>query len=386
MFSSRTRWDLRPNRLSALLAEKRRQGVRVLDLTESNPTRVGLPVPEDLLAPLGSAAGRLYEPTPLGLATAREAVARDFARRGSPVDADRVVLTASTSEAYAFLFKLLCDPGDEILVPRPGYPLFDYLARLESVRIGGYPLGHDGAWHVDLGALLEAISPRTRAVVIVSPGNPSGAFLGEDEREALERLAAERGLALISDEVFADFNLGRRPGPSLARDGPALAFTLGGLSKSCGVPQLKLAWTAVTGPEEARHEALARLEVIADTTLSVSTPVQQAAPALLGRLEELQAPLKSRIGSNLEALRASVPPDSPATLLEPQGGWSVVLRVPATVSEEVRAVRLLETHDVLVHPGHLFDFPRGAHLVWSLLPAPEVFEKGVDRVLRDLVT
>jgi alanine-synthesizing transaminase len=385
MFSSRTRWDLRPNRLSTLLEQKRREGAHVLDLTQSNPTRVGLPVAEDLLAPLGSPEGRLYEPAPLGLAPARQAVARDFARRGSPVDADRVVLTASTSEAYAFLFKLLCDPGDEILVPRPGYPLFDYLAALESVQVGGYPLDHDGGWHLSFAALRQTVSPRTRAVVIVSPGNPSGAYLREDEREALEDLAAERGLALISDEVFADFSLAGPPGPSLARDGPALAFTLGGLSKSCALPQVKLAWTAVTGPEDTRLEALARLEVIADTALSVSTPVQRATPALLKRLPELQAPLKSRLESNLRALRARLPPDSPATLLEPEGGWSVVLRVPATVSEEERAVRLLDGHDVLVHPGHLFDFPRSAHLVWSLLPRPEEFEEGIDRVLRDLV-
>jgi aspartate/methionine/tyrosine aminotransferase len=332
MFSSRTRWDLRPNRLSTLLVEKRRRGARVLDLTESNPTRVGLRVPDDLLAPLGSASGGLYEPAPLGLASARKAVARDFARRGFPVDADRLVLTASTSEAYAFLFKLLCDPGDEIVVPRPGYPLFDYLASLESVRTAGYPLEHDGRWRVDLEALQAALSPRTRAVVIVSPGNPSGAYLHDQERRALVELAAERDLALISDEVFADFSLQRGARPSLARDDRALVFTLGGLSKSCALPQVKLAWAAVTGPERARREALDRLEVIADTALSVSTPVQLAAPKLLGRLEELQAPLMARLQSNLRALRARMPPNSPVSLLEPEGGWSVVLRVPATVA------------------------------------------------------
>jgi aspartate/methionine/tyrosine aminotransferase len=383
MFSSRTLWDLRPNRLSTLLAEKRRQGARVLDLTESNPTRVGLPVPDDLLAPLGSPAGRIYEPAPLGLNVAREAVARDFARRGFPVSADRLMLTASTSEAYAFLFKLLCDPGDEILVPRPGYPLFEYLATLESIRVAGYPLEYDGRWHVSLDALRETLSPRTRALVVVSPGNPSGAYLRDDE--ALVQLAAEQGLALISDEVFADFSFQGRPGPSLARDGDALAFTLGGLSKSCGLPQVKLAWTAVTGPEPMRREALGRLEVIGDTALSVSTPVQQAAPALLARLEQLQAPLKGRLESNLRTLRASLPRDSPVSLLEPEGGWSVVLRVPATLPEEDRAVHLLQDLDVLVHPGHLFDFPRGAHLVLSLLPAAEVFGEGVDRLFRDLV-
>ena len=205
MFSTRTRWDRRPNRLARLLEEKRRAGVRVLDLTETNPTKVGLPVPDDLLAPLAARGSALYEPTPCGLPSARAAVAADFARRGVALEPDRVVLTASTSEAYAFLLKLLCDPGDEILVPRPGYPLFEYLACLESVGVRGYPLEHDGSWHLDVPALRAAVSPRTRALVVVSPGNPTGAHLKRDERDALESLAAEHDLALVSDEVFGDF-------------------------------------------------------------------------------------------------------------------------------------------------------------------------------------
>jgi alanine-synthesizing transaminase len=288
MFSTRTRWDLRANRLARLLEEKRRAGARVLDLTESNPTKVELPVPGGLRAPLAAPGGELYEPTPLGLPSARAAVAADFARRGVALEPDRVVLTASTSEAYAFLLKLLCDPGDEILVPRPGYPLFEYLASLESVGVRGYPLEHDGSWHLDVAALSDAVSPRTRAVVVVSPGNPTGAYLKAAERDALESLATEHDLALVSDEVFADFAFSNdeKRVASVARDGPALAFTLGGLSKSCGLPQLKLAWLAVTGPAAPRREALERLEVVADTYLSVSTPIQLAAPTLLARREE----------------------------------------------------------------------------------------------------
>jgi len=387
MFSERTHWDLRPNRLAERLAAKRAAGARILDLTESNPTRAGLPCPDDILAALARAEARRYEPRPFGLPAAREAVAADFARRGFPVGPDRVVLSASTSEAYAFLFKLLCDPGDEVLVPRPGYPLFEFLGTLESVRVLPYPLACDGEWHLDLSALRAAVGPRTRAVVVVSPHNPTGHCLKRDERGALEALCAERGLALVSDEVFADYTFRDDPrrAASGARDGPALAFALGGLSKSCGLPQLKLAWTAVTGPEPLRRDALARLEVVADTYLSVSTPVQVAAPELLSRREELSAPIRARVRANLEALRAAIGAGCPATLLEPEGGWSAVLRVPATRTEEERVTRLLEERDVLVHPGYFFDFPHEAFLVLSLLTPESDFAEGVARVLADLV-
>jgi hypothetical protein len=387
MFSGRTRWDLRPNRLAERLAAKRAAGVRVLDLTESNPTRADLPYPADVLAPLARAEARRYEPLPFGLPAARAAVASDFGRRGFPLGPDRVVLSASTSEAYAFLFKLLCDPGDEVLVPRPGYPLFEFLATLESVQVRAYPLAHDGEWHVDVAALRSAVGPRTRAIVVVSPNNPTGGYLKGDECSALEALCAERSIALVSDEVFADYSFRDDPrrAVSVARDGPALAFALGGLSKSCGLPQLKLAWTAVTGPEPLRLEALARLEVVADTYLSVSTPVQVAAPELLARREELQAPIRARVRGNLEALRAAIRPGSPASLLEPEGGWSAVLRVPATRTEEERVTRLLEERDVLVHPGYFFDFPHEAFLVLSLLAPEADFAEGVTRLLSDLV-
>src|SRR5262245_60286723 len=256
MFSARTRWDLQTNRLETIRERKRARGEVVLDLTESNPTSVGLDYPADLLAPLAETGALRYEPRAFGAPAARAAVAEDFARRGSPVDPSRVLLTASTSEAYAFLFKLLCDPGDEVLVPRPGYPLFEYLAGLESVRPVAYPLEHDGEWHVDLAALRERASERARMLVVVTPHNPTGAYLKRDELQALEAFCAERSLALVADEVFADFPLRadpRRAG-SVAGDGPALAFALGGLSKSCGLPQLKLSWMAVTGPDPLRSD------------------------------------------------------------------------------------------------------------------------------------
>lgn len=386
MFSARARWELQPNRLAALLGEKRGRGIRVLDLTESNPTRAGIPYPKDVLAPLAEAAARRYEPVPFGLASAREAVAADFRRRGATVDPGHIFLTASTSEAYAFLFKLLADPGDEVLVPRPGYPLFEFLAGLESVAVRPYDARYDGQWHVDAGALEEQIGPRTRVIVLVHPNNPTGAFLKRDELERIAALCARRSLALVSDEVFADYALREDPGRAgvVAAEAPCLAFSMGGLSKGCALPQLKLAWTAAGGPPALRNDALARLEVIADTYLSVSTPVQVAAPSLLARREELQRPILERVRGNLERLRRRLP-GTPASLLDPEGGWSAVLRVPSTLGEEERALRLLDERDVLVHPGYFFDFPGESYLVLSLLtPSPD-FEEGVSRLLASLV-
>jgi aspartate/methionine/tyrosine aminotransferase len=389
MFSRRTRWQRAPNRLARLLDEKRRAGVPFLDLTESNPTRAGLTPPADLLGPLADPAGLAYEPAPLGLPVARRAVAADYLRRGLAVEADRIVLTASTSDAYAQLLKLLCDPGDRLLVPAPSYPLFDYLAGLEGVEVDRYPLRYDGEWQLPVESLAAAATPRTRAVVLVSPGNPSGAYLKSSEAAPLIELCAERGWALLSDEVFADYSLApdaRRVASLAACDPRALSFSLGGLSKSCGLPQVKLGWIAVGGPRELREEALARLEIVADSYLSVSTPAQLATPGFLARLPSLQAPIAARVRGNRSQLAAQVDGGSPASLLHAEGGWYAVLRVPATLPEEERACRLLDRRDVLVHPGYFFDFPDEAYLVLSLLSPPEAFAEGVRRILEDLAS
>jgi aspartate/methionine/tyrosine aminotransferase len=382
MYSARTRWALRRNALSVLLEEVRLRGVQILDLTETNPTRVGLEAPEDLLHGLGDPAAAAYTPVPAGLPRAREAVSSDFGRRGFPVPSSHIVLTSSSSEAYAFLFKLLCDPGDSVLVPSPSYPLFEYLAKLESVRVQPYALRYDGTWHVDLSSL-DPLPERARAIVVVNPNNPTGTFLKQDELENLVHLAARNGLALLSDEVFADYALApaeTRIG-SLATEGRCLSFSLGGLSKSCGLPQLKLGWIAVSGPERERNEALERLEVIADTYLSVGAPVQVALPGILSRLAELQRPIQERISGNLGVLRRELGPDLPLSLLHLEGGWSAVLRVPATETEETWTLRLLGDDSVLVHPGYFFDFPGEAYLVLSLLPRPSDFREGVMRLI-----
>jgi aspartate/methionine/tyrosine aminotransferase len=382
MLSARTAWDRTPNRLTRLLEERRARGAPVLDLTLSNPTQAGIPYPPDLLAPLADAAAIPYEPSPLGLPAARAAAAADFARRGVQVEPAHVVITASTSEAYAFLFKLLCDPGDEVLVPRPSYPLFEYLAGLESVATRPYALRFDGEWHASPGALEHAVTPRTRALVTVHPNNPTGSFLKRGEAAALLAFCAERELALVSDEVFADyaFAADTRRFPTAAAGGPALAFALGGLSKSCGLPQVKVGWMAVAGPPALRAEALARLEIVADTALSVSTPAQRALPALLARREELQAPIRARVQANRAWLSARLP-GTAASWPGAEGGWYAALRVPAHVPDEERVLGLLDTRGVLVHPGFFFDFEDEGHLVASLLAREADFRAGIEALL-----
>jgi aspartate/methionine/tyrosine aminotransferase len=377
------------NALSRALAARRAQGLEVLDLTESNPTRIGLSREVPALP-----ASPLYDPQPRGLLSAREAVARYYAEsRGAQVDPERILLTASTSEAYALLFKLLCDPGDEVLIPEPSYPLFGYLTALEGVRTAPYRLRWDGEWHLELDSL--RFGERTRAVLVVSPGNPTGSFLKGGEREQLAQLCGRHGCTLISDEVFADFAW--EPEGGSAPDRPyaagarvetvaafddVAAFALSGLSKVCGLPQLKLGWCVASGP--GADERLRALELIADTYLSVSTPVQLAAPALLEARHGFQRELRGRLSQNLAALRAARGAGAPWDVLASEGGWSAIVSVPRRRSEEEWALALLE-RGVLVHPGYFFDFPEGSHLVLSLLPEPGAFSRAA-RVLQEILS
>ena len=382
MRSSRLPRDLTPNALSAGLARMRAEGRPVADLTLSNPTRAGIPYPLDLLAPLADPAGLSYEPEPFGLATARAAVAADFARRGVAVAPDRVCLTASTSEAYALLFKLLCDPGDRVLVPQPSYPLFEHLTALECVQAVPYALELHGAWRLDVAAIERSLDDRTRAVLVVSPNNPTGSIVQSGELEELAALCASRGVALIGDEVFADYRLdGAAPAVSVLQQSRALAFALGGLSKSVGLPQVKVAWIAVNGPDALVAEALAGLEIVADTFLSVSTPAQVALPRLLMHGAVVRHAIRERTARNLSALTAAVAAAPAVTLLPPAGGWCAVLQVPSLVSEEALVLALLEHDGVLVQPGYFFDFPREAFVVVSLLVDPGVFDPAIARVL-----
>lgn len=381
MFSSRSSFDLSPNPLALALARARAASRPLLDLTESNPTRAGIPYAgEAILGALAAPGALVYEPSPFGLAAAREAVARDLASFGPAVDPARVLLTASTSEAYAFVFKLLCDAGDEVLVPVPSYPLFEHLARLEGVRAVPYRLAYDGAWHVDVDSARRAITARTRALVVVSPNNPTGSYLKRTELEALASL----GLPIVSDEVFARYPLRDDPGrarSALEAAGAPLVFALGGLSKLAALPQMKLAWTAVAGEEARVAAALARLEIVADAFLSVGTPVQHALPALLASRGLAEDAVRARTRANLAVARGAVA-GSAASLLDVEGGWYATLRVPGTRAEQEWALALLEEDGVHVHPGHFFDFEREAYLVVSLLTPPADFEQGVRRIVK----
>ena len=382
MFSSRVPPNREPNRLARAVGSARAAGRVLIDLTATNPTTVGLTYPRDLLQPLASASALVYTPHAFGLAGARDAVARDCARRGIAADRSRIVLTASTSEAYSLLFKLLCAPGDAVLVPVPSYPLFDYLTELDGVRAHPYRLEYHGRWVVDLDSLERAWSGSARAVLAVSPNNPTGSTLSADELTALDVRCGERGAALILDEVFADYPLRTPAEHERTRAQPgALTFRLGGLSKSAGLPQVKLGWIVVDGPEPLVSEALERLELICDTYLSVSTPVQIAAADLIRAGAGIRAQIQRRIVANFREL-CSLGPAYPATQVLPaDGGWSAVVRVPSTIAEEDLVLELLERDSVLVHPGFFFDFPHEAFVVLSLLPEPAAFAEGVHRLM-----
>jgi alanine-synthesizing transaminase len=379
-YSSRLRWDLAPNRLTRLLDERRSAGAAILDLTESNPTAAGFAYPSDqILAALADPRALRYQPAAAGIASARAAVSQDY--YSGRVHPGRILLTASTSEAYAFVFKLLADPGDEVLVPRPSYPLFDFLAALDAVRVVQYSLVYHGsfhgAWTIDFDALARTITPWTRAIVLVNPNNPTGSFLKQAELGPLIALCREHNLALISDEVFSDYALSSDQSlvRSLTDVTEIPTFCLSGLSKVAGLPQFKLGWIV------ASEQAFDRLELIADTYLSVSAPVQLAAPALLGFRTELQNQILRRVHANREFLVSQIGPQSPWRLLETEGGWNAILEAPRIQSEEEWVLSLLATDGVLVQPGFFFDFEREAFLVLSLLTPEEIFSEGVRRIL-----
>lgn len=381
MFSKRTEWKLEANRFARAVEGRRAAGGELLDLTVSNPTQCGFEYDAAAILDALSQPGAMeYRPEALGLRSAREAVAAYYAERGVEVAPERIVLTASTSEAYAFIFRLLCEPGDEVLAPAPSYPLFQFLADIQDVRLAHYPLFYDHGWHVDVGALRAQANERARAVVVVNPNNPTGSYVRAEERAALAGLCGEGGMAVVADEVFLDFALDGKPRTSFAAERHALTFTLTGLSKISALPQMKLAWMVVRGPEDSVREAMVRLEVIADTYLSVSTPVQLALPTLLAQRRGVHRQIIERVRGNLRALDEALAGQSACSRLEVEGGWYGVLRVPATRSDEDWAIALLE-RGVAVHPGHFYDFHGEGYLVVSLIARAEEFREGMRRVV-----
>jgi hypothetical protein len=351
----------------------------VLDLTESNPTRAGFDYPsERILSALSQPASLRYEPDPRGHDSARQAICRYYQQRGAEISERQLVLTCSTSEAYAHLFRSLGDPGDNFLVPHPSYPLFEYLASLESVRLRPYRLACHGRWEIDLDSLRKAIDSSTRAILMVNPNNPTGSYIKGAELSALREICLHHGLPLIVDEVFSDYRLSDDPElvPSLVAESEVSVFVLNGLSKISGLPQMKLAWIVAAGLEKPREKALERLELVADTFLSVGTPVQAAAAVLLETGQQLQPLILERLRGNLNILKRALEASS-ANILPVEGGWYAVVRVPRTRTEEEWVLALLDCHNVLAHPGYFFDFPEEAYLIFSLLTTSAAFEKGV---------
>jgi alanine-synthesizing transaminase len=387
MFASRTNWRLETNRLTRALDEHRRSGKELFDLTASNPTTCGFAYPErEILAALADPRALAYRPESKGLREAREAVAEYYAGRAgfsgsvAQVDPERILLASGTSEAYSHVFRLLCEAGDEVLVPTPSYPLFEFLADLADIRLVPYPLLYDHGWQIDFASLRAALTSRSRAVLVVHPNNPTGSFVKAHEATELAEICAAREMAIVADEVFLDYTSGATPAQPFALHDAALTFTLSGLSKISLLPQMKLAWTVVSGPETLVRAAIDRLEIIADTYLSPSTPVQLALPKFLSLRHSLQSQLQQRISANLSVLDSLLRESKSLARLDREGGWYAILRVPVTGTDDDLTVALLERCSVLVHPGHFFNFSREGFLVVSLITHVEQFQEGVRRL------
>lgn len=374
-----------PNALGRALAQAASSGREVINFSQSNPTRVGLGLPGDeVLAAFSSPESLSYDPTPKGPESARGAVAAWYGRNGLPVDPEDLFLTASTSEAYGWLFKLLADPGDAVLVPKPGYPLFEYLAGLENLESVPYRLEylHPRGWRIDIDSLAKALRDRKpKAVVLIHPNNPTGSYILRGERDRILRLCQEAGAALIVDEVFLPYALEDDPQPSFASEAEVPCFVLNGFSKLLCLPQMKLGWIVMAGPADFREAAASRLEIIADTYLSVSAPVLHAAPRLLPSADALVGSLRGRLRKNLAELRGVLEPaGSPYRVLRCSGGWTAIVEVPRVASEEDMALGLLREQGVFVHPGYFFDFEREAYLAVSLLLEPDAFLEAAERL------
>jgi alanine-synthesizing transaminase len=385
MFSDRTNWRLTRNRLTEAIEEVRSSGAQVLDLTVSNPTRVGLHYDEPLiLQSLASPHAMDYDPQPKGLPGARAAIAAYYqtVHRLHHFDLDRLVLTTSTSEGYSFVFRLLCNPGDELLVPKPSYPLFEFLADLQDVKLVPYPLIYDHGWQIDFPSLEGVVTKRSRAVVVVHPNNPTGSYVHPHEQESLINFCSKHELALIADEVFLDYAHHEAPERTFAVNQDVLTFTLSGVSKISALPQMKVAWIATSGPAAEVERALARLEVISDTYLSMNAPIQWAVPALLKQRTSIQQQLLDRVRANLAELDRQLAAQQTCQRLRVEAGWYAILRVPVMQTDEELVVDLLRRKSVLVHPGHFYDFSRDGFLVLSLIAAEAEFQQGIERLLQ----
>jgi aspartate/methionine/tyrosine aminotransferase len=388
MFSRRTAWNLVTNRYTEALEEHRRTGRELLDLTASNPTTIGLSYREDeLLRSLVQREALTYQPAAQGLLSARDAIAAYYSGKRSRVTAEDLILTTSTSEAYSFVFRLLCDPSDVVLVPTPSYPLFDFLGDLNDVKLVPYELVYDHGWQIDFESVRLAISrgqsegARCRGVLVVHPNNPTGSYVKQREVSELSRICATNDMAIIADEVFLDYSVGDRVPLTFSANIEALTFTLSGLSKISCLPQMKVAWIATTGPEAHTSEALARLAVISDTYLSMNAPTQLAVPTMLGERQNVQPQIMRRVRGNLVELDGQLATQNLCRRMAVEGGWYAVLQVPVLGSDEDLAIALLRDSAVLLHPGHFYNFPGQGYLVASLITPAAEFAEGIRRAL-----
>jgi aspartate/methionine/tyrosine aminotransferase len=389
MFSERTNWPLLQNRFTQAVEEARASGARILDLTASNPTRVGLQYDSaSILQALGSPQSLDYDPQSKGLLSARQAVTAYYREEHalSNLDVHRIVLTTSTSEGYSYVFRLLCNAADELLVPKPSYPLFEFLADLQDVKLVPYPLIYDHGWQMDFHSMTELVTSRTKGVVVVHPNNPTGSYVRPEEFDSLNVFCQEHHLALIADEVFLDYRLDHSRQASFANNHSVVTFTLSGLSKISALPQMKAAWIVTSGPAAQADAAMARLEVIADTYLSVNAPIQWALPSFLQQRQRIQQQLQLRVKNNLEELDRQLALQRSCQRLCLDGGWYAVLRVPVVQSDEELAIRLVREKSAMVHPGHFYDFPSEGYLVLSLITPPGDFAAGVGEVLQFVTT
>lgn len=394
MFARRTDWPLEPNALTREVELRRARGLPLIDLAESNPTRCGFVYDSaSILRALSKPAALEYVPDPRGPREARRAVAAYYEERGARVDPESLFLTASTGEAYSYLFRLLADSGDSVLAPQPSYPLFEFLAGLSDLEVIPYPLTYGSQWHIDLDGLATCVQHTRRelgaprAIIAVHPNNPTGSFVEAEESAKLAEICCRHRLAIIADEVFSDYVFGSQSRFTHAASERVLTFTLSGLSKIAALPQMKLAWIVVSGPEDARRQAVERLEIIADTYLSVSTPVASAAPELLGTRRSLQPQLMARLRRNLTQVDRSLESSrGVANRLHVEGGWYSILKlgVDSGISDDDLATTLARDDGVVVHPGHFYGFQRDGHLVVSLLPKPETFAKGIAKLVARL--
>ena len=383
-FASRTDWNLTSNPLTQFLKERQATGIPILDLTASNPTRCSFNYPiQEISKALTQSQSFIYEPHPKGHVEARNAIAAYYEEMGIQLNPEHIFLTASTSEAYSFIFRLITNPGDSILVPQPGYPLFDFLCTLNDIELTPYPLIYEKNWHIDFETLSKSIQPRTKAILLVHPNNPTGSYIRTAEKHAFVSLAKENKLSLISDEVFFDYPLKHESKKfhSFAGSSEVMTFTLNGLSKMAALPQMKLAWIVVTGPKEISQKAVSRLEIITDTFLSVNTPTQVALSEILKNRKFIQNQILKRLHENEKFLRNLIKNFPACEYLESEGGWYVILKMPKTKTDEEWALELLKKQGVLVHPGHFYNFDDEGHLVISLLPSPEIFVEGMNKIL-----